>query len=145
MGFSANVAFKKWSLGFVARASLGNYLYNNVASATGTVRNILDPLGYLANGSTEVLRSGFSGTGDKFYNSDYYVQNASFLRMDNINVGYSFGKVFNDKANLRFIGTLQNVFLITDYNGADPEVGSGIDFSFYPRPRTLTLGLNLDF
>jgi len=98
MGFSANIGYKKWNLGFVARASIGNYIYNNVASATGTYRNLFDPLGYLANVSTEILKSGFSGTGDKYFNSDYYIQNASFVRLDNINVGYNFGKVFDNKA-----------------------------------------------
>lgn len=145
MGFSGNVSYKKWNAGFIARASLGNYLYNNVASATGTLRNILDPLGYLANGSTEVLKSGFSGTGDRFYNSDYFVQNASFFRLDNVNVGYHFGRVFDNRADLRFTATLQNVFVITNYTGADPESNNGIDNNFYPRPRTLTLGLNFDF
>lgn len=145
MGFSTNFRYKNWNLGLVARASIGNYLYNNVASATGTYRNIFDPLGYISNGSTEVLKSGFSGTGDKFYNSDYYIQNASFVKLDNINVGYNFGKVFQNKANLRFIGTMQNVFVISKYKGADPEVGSGIDMTLYPRARTVTLGLNLDF
>jgi hypothetical protein len=145
MGFSGNVAFKQWNVGFVARAVLGNYVYNNVASGTGTLRNIFDPLGYIANGSREVLISGFSGTGDRFYNSDYYVQNASFFRMDNINVGYNFGKVFNNKADLKFNAVMQNVFVITKYNGADPESNNGIDNNFYPRPRTLIMGINLDF
>jgi TonB-linked SusC/RagA family outer membrane protein len=145
MGFSGNVAFKKLSVGFVARAVLGNYVYNNVASGTGTLRNIFDPLGYIANGSREVLKSGFSGTGDRFYNSDYYVQNASFFRLDNINVGYNFGKVFNNKADLKFNAVMQNVFVITKYNGADPESNNGIDNNFYPRPRTLIMGINLDF
>lgn len=145
MGFSGNVTFKRWNAGFVARAVLGQYVYNNVASATGTYRNIFDPLGYLSNGSREVLKSGFSGTGDRFYNSDYYVQNASFFRMDNINIGYNFGKVFNDKADLKFNAVMQNVFVISKYDGADPETNNGIDNNFYPRPRTLIMGINLDF
>lgn len=145
LGFNGNVAYKKWNAGFIARAVLGNYVYNNVASATGTVRNILDPLGYLANGSRDVLKSGFSGTGDKYYNSDYYVQNASFLRMDNINLGYNAGKVFNNKADLRLNFNVQNVFVITKYDGTDPENISGIDNNFYPRPRTFVLGANFDF
>lgn len=145
LGFHGNVTYKKVSVGFLARAVLGNYVYNNVASATGTYRSIFDPLGYIANGSKEVLVSGFSGTGDRFYNSDYYVQNASFFRMDNINVGYNFGKVFNNKADLKLNAVMQNVFVITKYKGADPESNNGVDNNFYPRPRTLILGLNLDF
>ncbi len=145
MGFHGNLAYKKWNFGFIARASIGGYIYNNVASATGTVRNIFDPLGYIANGSAEVLKSGFSGEGDLFYDSDYFVQNASFFRMDNVNVGYDLGKVFNDKANLRLSAILQNAFIITKYKGVDPEIVSGIDNNFYPRPRTVVVSLNLDF
>ncbi|MES2874625.1 MAG: hypothetical protein V4708_12945, partial [Bacteroidota bacterium] len=77
--------------------------------------------------------------------SDYYVQNASFLRMDNVNLGYNFGKVFNQRANLRLNLNAQNVFVITKYDGVDPEINGGIDNNFYPRPRTFSMGLNLDF
>ncbi|MGV3656792.1 MAG: hypothetical protein ACO1NX_02525, partial [Chitinophagaceae bacterium] len=76
--------------------------------------------------------------------SDYYVHNASFLRMDNIFVGYNVGKIFGD-ACLRLSATVQNAFVITKYKGLDPEIGGGIDNSFYPRPRTYVLGINLDF
>lgn len=144
MGFNGNVNYKKWNAGFIMRASLGNYMYNNVFSSTGTLRNILNPLNYLANGSRNVLESGFVGNGQRYFLSDYYVQNASFLRMDNISVGYNFGKVFQGKATLRANANVQNVFVITKYKGADPE-GFGIDNNFYPRPRTYVLGLNLDF
>jgi len=144
-GFSTNLAIKKWSAGFVLRASLGNYLYNNVASSTGTLRNIMNPIGYINNGSTDVLNTNFSGTGTNYYMSDYYVQNASFLRMDNMNVGYNVGKVLNDKASLRVSANVQNLFVITKYKGLDPEISGGIDNNFYPRPRTFVLGLNLNF
>lgn len=145
LGFNGNVTYKKWNAGFIMRASLGNYMYNNVYSATGTTRGILNPLNYLANGSKNVLESGFSGAGDLYFKSDYYVQNASFLRMDNINIGYQFGQIFNGKASLRANANVQNVFIVTKYKGADPEIGSGIDNNFYPRPRTFVFGLNLDF
>ena len=145
LGFNGNVGYKNWNFGFIARAVLGNYAYNNVASGTGAIRNILNPIGFLSNGSANVLESGFKGDGDRYFDSDYYVQNASFFRMDNINVGYDFGKVFNDKANMRFNFNVQNAFVITKYNGADPEVNGGIDNNFYPRPRTFVAGLNLDF
>jgi len=145
LGFNGNVGYKNWNFGFIARAVLGNYAYNNVASGTGATRNILNPLGFLSNGSTNVLESGFKGDGDRYFDSDYYVQNASFFRMDNINIGYDFGKVFKDKASMRFNFNVQNAFVITKYNGADPEVNGGIDNNFYPRPRTFIAGLNLDF
>jgi iron complex outermembrane receptor protein len=90
------------------------------------------------------LETGFAGGFVNQLQSDYYVQNASFLRMDNIYVGYNVGKVFRD-ATLRLSGTVQNAFVITKYKGLDPEISGGIDNNFYPRPRTYVLGLNLDF
>jgi iron complex outermembrane receptor protein len=144
-GASSNVTYKKWNAGFVLRANVGNYMYNNVASSSGTLRNILNPIGYINNGSRDYLRSGFSGNGANYYLSDYYVQNASFLRMDNINIGYNVGKVFHDKATLKINANIQNAFIITKYTGLDPEVNGGIDNNFYPRPRTFVLGFNLSF
>ncbi|MBI2730800.1 MAG: SusC/RagA family TonB-linked outer membrane protein [Sphingobacteriales bacterium] len=145
MGLSSSVTYKNFSIGFVMRASLDNYLYNNVASSTGTSRNILNPLNYINNGSADFLNSNFTGSGDKFFLSDYFIQNASFLRMDNINIGYNVGKVFNNKANLRIGANAQNVFVITKYKGVDPEIGGGIDNTFYPRPRVFVLTANIDF
>ena len=145
LGFNSNITYKKWNAGLVMRAHIDNYLYNNVASSTGTSRNILNPLNFLSNGSTDVLTTNFSGGGSQYFLSDYYVQNASFLRMDNIYVGYNFGKVFNNKANLRLGANVQNVFVITKYKGTDPEINGGIDNNFYPRPRTFALSMNLDF
>ncbi|MBE9585553.1 SusC/RagA family TonB-linked outer membrane protein [Mucilaginibacter sp. JRF] len=145
-GLSTSVNYKKWSAGMVLRGSLGNYLYNNVFSSTGTLRNVFNPIGgYLNNASTNVLETNFQGAGDAFYSSDYFVQNASFLRIDNVNIGYDFGKVFNSAASLRLYGNVQNAYVFTKYKGLDPEVNSGIDNNFYPRPRTFVLGLNLDF
>ncbi|MEY3576910.1 MAG: hypothetical protein RL394_493, partial [Bacteroidota bacterium] len=136
-GMSTNLSFGKWNAGLVARSNIGNYMYNNVASSTGTIRNILNPIGYINNGSREVLRSGFSGSGANYYLSDYYVQNASFLRIDNINLGYNVGQVLNNKANLRLSANVQNALVVTKYNGLDPEMNGGIDNNFYPRPRTV--------
>lgn len=144
-GLSSNVSAGNWNMGLVARANIGNYMYNNIASSSGTVRNILNPIGYLNNGSRDVLKSGFSGNGSNYYLSDYYIQNASFLRLDNVNVGYNVGKVFHDKANLRLSANVQNALVITKYTGLDPEINGGIDNNFYPRPRTFVLGINLDF
>ena len=144
-GASSSLTYKKWNAGFVLRANIGNYMYNNVAASSGTLRNFLNPIGFINNGSRDYLTTGFSGDGSNYYLSDYYVQNASFLRMDNINIGYNVGKLFNNKANLRINANVQNAFIITKYKGLDPEVNGGIDNNFYPRPRTFVLGLNLNF
>lgn len=144
-GLSSSITHKKWNAGIVMRANIGNYLYNSIAASSGTLRNILNPIGYINNGSRDYLRSGFSGNGSNYYLSDYYVQNASFLRIDNINLGYNVGNVFNKKAALRINATVQNVLTITKYTGLDPEMNGGIDNNFYPRPRTIVLGINLDF
>ncbi|MBA2249747.1 MAG: SusC/RagA family TonB-linked outer membrane protein [Chitinophagaceae bacterium] len=144
-GASSNLYYKNWSAGFVLRANVGNYIYNNVFSNTGVIRNIINPLNYLQNGSRNVLETNFTGNGDKTILSDYYVQNASFLKLDNINVGYNFGKVLHNLASLSITGNVQNVFVVTKYKGLDPEIGFGVDNNFYPRPRTYSIGLNLAF
>ena len=144
LGYSTNVNYKKWNGGLVMRANLDNYMYNQVNSGLGT-RSAVFGTGYLNNAYSDLLNSGISGTKTDFYFSDYYVQNASFLKMDNINLGYDFGKVLQNRANLRITANVQNVFTITKYKGLDPEIGSGVDNSFYPRPRTFVLGANLDF
>lgn len=145
LGFNSDLTYKKFSVGLSMRANIGNYVYNNISSSTGTIRNIINPLGYINNGSADVLYTGFMGDGDKTKFSDYYMENASFLRMDNVFVGYDLGKVIRDKANLRLNASIQNVFTITKYTGLDPEIPGGIDNNFYPRPRVYGIGLNLDF
>jgi TonB-linked SusC/RagA family outer membrane protein len=144
-GASSSVNIKNWSAGFVLRADVGNYMYNNIFSSTGIVRNIINPLSYLSNGSTNVLATNFTGNGDKAVLTDYYVQNASFLRLDNINVGYTFGKILHNIGALTVTGNVQNVFVVTKYKGLDPEINGGIDNNFYPRPRTYSIGLNVSF
>lgn len=145
LGLSSSVSVKKFNLGFVMRANLDNYVYNNVYSSTGVTRNILNPIGILSNGSINVLETNFTGSGDKSLLSDYYIQNGSFLRMDNAFAGYNFGSVFSNTATLGLNFNVQNVFVVTNYKGLDPEISSGIDNNFYPRPRIYSLGLNLRF
>jgi TonB-dependent starch-binding outer membrane protein SusC len=145
LGAYSNVSWKKWNAGFSLRANLGNYMYNNRFSNTGVQRNIIDPLGFLANGSSNLLETNFTGNGDKYLLSDYYIENASFLRMDNINIGYNAGNIVQKNTNLRIGVNVQNVFTITKYKGVDPEVSGGIDNNFYPRPRIFVLSVNLDF
>ncbi|TMI93439.1 MAG: TonB-dependent receptor, partial [Bacteroidetes bacterium] len=145
LGAYSNVNWKKWSAGFSLRANIGNYMYNNRFSNTGVQRNIIDPLGFLANGSRNLLETNFTGNGDQYLLSDYYIENASFLRMDYINVGYNAGDVVRRNTSLRIGANVQNVFTVTKYKGVDPEVSGGIDNNFYPRPRIFTISLNLDF
>ena len=146
MGFNSNFTYKRWNAGFVMRASIGNYIYNNGDANNGRTSSIFTNNNtVLRNGAPNVLYTNFKGTSDKYFLSDYYVQNASFLKMDIINIGYALGKVFNGKANLRVNANLQNVFTITKYTGIDPEINSGVDNNFYARPRILSLGFNLGF
>ena len=81
------------------------------------------------------------------YLSDYYIENASFFRLDNINLGYNAGKIFGNTSELRITANVQNVFVITNYSGLDPENASstGVDNVIYPRPRIFSVGFNLDF
>ncbi|WP_084018128.1 SusC/RagA family TonB-linked outer membrane protein [Moheibacter sediminis] len=151
LGLNSNLTYKNWDFGFSMRASLGNYNYNNVASDIGTYAGLIGTNGFLSNVQSDALDTGFI-TNEYF--SDYYVQNASFLRMDYLTLGYTFHKVFG-KTDIRFNGTVQNVFVITDYDGLDPEIiqtnadprqaTMGIDNNFYPRPRIFSLGVNVNF
>jgi hypothetical protein len=143
MGFSSNLTVDKWNAGFVMRANLNNYVYNNIYSDLGR----FNPNGttqFVNNVSVNYLETWFAGTSPNQLFSDYYVQNASFLRMDNAYIGYNVGKIAGN-ASLRLNATVQNVFVITNYKGLDPEISNGIDRRFYPRPRTYVIGLNLDF
>ncbi|MGI4804066.1 MAG: TonB-dependent receptor domain-containing protein, partial [Janthinobacterium lividum] len=143
MGFSTNFSYKKWNVSTVLRANIGNYVYNNVAANLDKQSNVIGGSGIINNATTGIFASGFQTAQ---YYSDYYIQNASFLRMDNAGLGYTFGKIFhNSGLNLRLNANVQNVFVITKYTGLDPEVYGGIDNNFYQRPRTYTLGLNLGF
>ncbi|MNK64999.1 Vitamin B12 transporter BtuB [compost metagenome] len=141
LGFSNNLSYKKWNLSFTLRANLGNYVYNNNFSQSGNLTQILGTA-IILNGSPNYLTTNFKG---QQLLSDYYVQNAAFLRMDNVNLGYSFGQLFKSKASLQLTGSVQNVFVVTKYKGLDPEVASGVDNNIYPRPRVFSLGLNLNY
>jgi TonB-dependent starch-binding outer membrane protein SusC len=141
-GFSTQAQYKNLSVGFVMRGNVGNYMYNNVYSNNGVFRALVGGTNVISNGSPNVLATGFN---NNQYFSDYYIQNASFLRMDNITVGYNLGNLFGKKITANLTGIVQNVFTVTKYKGLDPEIAGGIDNNFYPRPRTYSLGLNLGF
>jgi iron complex outermembrane receptor protein len=139
-GINSSFNYKKFNAGFVMRGSIGNYVFNNVAMQYGVLNQA--KLGAVAqNIHRNYLATNFI---NKQELSDYYIENGSFLRLDNINFGYDAGKVAKN-VNLRITANVQNVFLITKYTGLDPEVNGGIDANIYPRPRTFVLGVNLDF
>ncbi|WP_282053556.1 SusC/RagA family TonB-linked outer membrane protein [Maribacter luteus] len=143
MGLNSNLTYKNWDLNIVTRANFGNYAYNNVASSKAyltraTQNNILTNL------HSDYLDTGFSEITDGNLQSNLYVQDASFFKIDNITLGYSWPKAYKD-VNIRLYGSVQNVATFTDYDGIDPEITGGIDNNLYPRPRTVVLGLNFDF
>jgi TonB-linked SusC/RagA family outer membrane protein len=142
-GFNTTFNYKKWTLNTVLRANLGNYAYDNVSSNFGIKTNILSPSGILNNTGTDFLNTNFQ---TNQYLSDYYIKNASFLKMDNVGVAYNVGKLSkNGNTTLRISANCQNVFVVTNFEGLDPELSSGIDYNLYPRPRTYSLGLNVGF
>ena len=141
-GLSTSVSFRNWELSTSVRGSFGNYMYNNMNSALATYSNILSPSKTILNAPRNVFDTNF------YLNqplSDYYLENASFIKMDNLSLSYNFGKIFNQKIGLRATLSVQNVFTITGYSGLDPEIAGGVDRSFYPRPRTYALGFNLNY
>ena len=140
LGFSSNFTMDKFSVAFTLRGNIGNYVYNNINSGAGALQNVFNTNNYLSNVSSSVLSTNFQ---TNQYFSDYYLENASFLRMENLTVGYN---VYQSKlATARLTAAAQNLFVLTKYSGLDPEIPGGIDNNFYPRPRTLTLGLNVSF
>ena len=144
LGFSTNLTIKKFSIGFTGHGMVGNYLYNNVNSNNAVMRAVKNPVRFIGNATRNFLTTNFV---NNWYLSDYYLENASFFRLDNINLGYNAGRVLNDKASLRISASVQNVLILTKYSGLDPENAGdgGVDNNIYPRPRVFSVGFNLDF
>lgn len=138
MTFGSQFRYKKWDLGFNIRASIGNYVYNNVLSTKAVYNDLF------AYGLNNVVENDYYFEQPR-YMSDYYLRNASFVRCDNITLGYTWDNLLNDKLRLRLFGAVQNPFVITKYKGVDPEVFGGIDNSVYPRATTYSLGLVATF
>jgi len=140
MGLLSNISYKNWDFAFNMRASLGGYVYNNVNSSNAQYSLIGDNQ-VPANLPVNVLDTDFVNTADVIL-SDIYVENASFLRMDNITLGYTFPDALGDGTRVRVWGGVQNAFVITNYSGIDPEIFGGIDNTIFPRARTVLVGLN---
>ena len=144
MGFNTNLKYKNWDLAVISRANFGNYAYNNVASNAVFSQAIGNGGGFLRNVHSDYLNTGFMDYTETSLLSDYYVQEASFFKIDNITLGYNLGEAF-EGSNFRVYASAQNVLTVTDYEGLDPEIYGGIDNNFYPRPRSFVLGVNIDF
>jgi TonB-dependent starch-binding outer membrane protein SusC len=144
-GFSTQISYDKFTFGLAGHGMAGNYIYNNFNSGNANLSSIQNAIagGVIGNAGVNYLDTKFRVPQ---YLSNYFVENASFFRLDNINLGYNFGKIVNNKASLRLNASIQNVFIITKYSGLDPEnAGNGTDNNIYPRPRIYSLGASLDF
>ena len=151
MGFASRFESRNWDLGFALRASLGNYVYNDAFASTSNMSNseIYPKSKFLVNRPKDVVADNWLSTETTSTQTDYWVQNASFLKMDNVTLGYSFANLLKQGSwngiTGRIYGTVNNVFCLTKYKGLDPEVFNGIDNNLYPRPISFILGLNLNF
>ena len=144
MGLNSQFKYKNWDFGFNLRANFGNYVFNGFAADHTTLAHFNNQ-GFINNYAVDAGKYGWTKISENYQKtSDLYLENASFLKMDNITIGYTFDKFFTDKISGRVSASVQNVFTITGYNGLDPET-SAIDSNIWPRPRTFTIGLNLNF
>lgn len=150
LGMSSKLIYKNFDFSFSVRGSIGNYMYNDVAargqnaSSTGLYQQG-SGVGYFINKPVSAMKTNFQNTSSIQQFSDYYIENASFARVDNITLGYSFDKLFNVITSGRIYTTLQNPLVITNYSGLDPEVFDGIDRELYPRPVISMIGVSLKF
>ena len=145
IGINTNLTYKSWDFAFVSRLSLGNYTYNNVASDKGYAAFATQNPKTLNNLSTSYFDTNFQLNNPKTLVSDYFVTNSSFYKIDNITLGYTFPRSWMNDMSLRVYGAANNIAIISDYSGIDPEISGGIDNDFYPRPQVYSLGLSLNF
>ncbi len=145
IGFNTSFSYKNWTAALSGHGAFGNWVYNNVASDTEMLADLWTN-SFISNRLASANKSMFS---QAQYLSDYYLENASFVKLDNFTVGYTFQDLFHitaDRpASLNVFGTVQNICTITKYSGIDPEVFGGIDGTLYPRPRTFVLGVKFNF
>ena len=142
-GISSSFNYKEWTFYFSGHANFGNYVYNNAQSELATYDRLYRDEGpYAGNTLSSVNEIGFY---IPQYFSDYFVQEASFFRMDDISLSYTFKNLLKNKLNVRLSATCNNAFVITNYDGLDPEVYGGIDNNLYPRTRVWVFGVNVQF
>lgn len=141
MGFNTRISWKNWDLSLSGHGSFGNYVYNYVA-ADQYVQSVYSDQGSYSNILKSTRDVGFQL--QQLY-SDIWLENGSFFRFDNVTLGYTFNKLWNDYSRLRLTFAVSNIATITGYSGLDPELTDGIDREVYPRPRAYTFGVNLTF
>ncbi|WP_394337209.1 SusC/RagA family TonB-linked outer membrane protein [Dysgonomonas alginatilytica] len=139
-GLSTHLTYKKWDFGINGHGSFGNYVFNYQEAKQSLTRLYGD--GMSGNISKTALERGFA---KEQYFSDYFLESAAFFKFDNITLGYTFNKLWNSSSSLRMAFSAQNIAIITNYSGSDPEIYKGIDNNIYQRPRTYTLSFNLNF
>ncbi|WP_226163235.1 SusC/RagA family TonB-linked outer membrane protein [Hymenobacter terricola] len=142
LGFSSNLSYGKASLAFTVRSNIGGYVYNNVVSGQNNYYGLNTTLGYSSNVVPAIYNTGFKN-GQPF--SDINLEDGSFVRLQNVTLGYDFGALLHAGTTLRFSLAGQNLLLLSKYSGLDPEHATGIDNQFYPLPRTITAGVNIGF
>lgn len=144
-GFASYLNYKNLDFSFNMRASVGNRIYNAVNAGRAQYDLLNQQSSALGNIPTSVYDTGFNTSADVIL-SEIYIENASFLRLDNVTIGYTFPKWLEGKASLRFFTGVQNAFVITKYSGLDPEItNNGIDNTIYPRQRSFLFGANIKF
>ena len=139
MSWNNTLSYKNWDFGISLRASIGNYVYNNVRAKRTYKSNL-----YANSTLRNLVKSDDYFMTQQFY-SDYYLENAGYVRCDNITLGYTWPKLLKENLRLRIYGAVQNPFVITKYKGIDPESAGGIDSGVYPRATTYTFGLVASF
>lgn len=142
IGFNTSVSYRNWEFSASARANLDFQIYNNIASNNAFYNQMQTTSSFISNLHKDIYKTGFT---TPQYFSDYYVQDGSFLKLDNIMLGYNIKNIGLANMKAKVYGTVNNVFTITKYKGVDPEVFDGVDNKLYPRPRTFMLGVNLSF
>jgi iron complex outermembrane receptor protein len=146
-GMNIKVSYRNWDFGMNGHGAAGTWIFNDFASANSTSSLDLNA-GTLPNQAKLVKTTGFTApnSGEQWY-SDYFLENASFFRLDDINAGYTFRRIGKWETDLRFGLAMQNVFILTGYSGMDPEVTSetGIDYTVWPRSRTYSIRATVSF
>ncbi len=142
LGFSSSVDYRNFDASFSLRAVIGNYVYNDISAERGALNELFFEGEFLQNSPRSVIDNGFRSAQ---FTSDHYIEDASFLRLDNVSAGYTIDELLGTNVSARISGSVNNILTVTNYSGLDPEVAGGVDGTIYPRPRTFEMGIDLNF